>query len=347
MVRVAWLLTHKGVYPVEPTMIVSLGHEVFVPKVTTSEHKSYAIDYSQLDYTLTIPHEVLKCLNTVNVYAKMDTDTVALFNQYFDVCICDMLVWTSNINFFTKSVYLRVFGRDHPHTYHQLTKSNDFGLSSLGPNVRFAMAYEEVVDHEPKDFQNKCVYLPLCLRTNLGNPNTTNRDRSIAFVCSGIDESPYYKNIYNQFTDFFAGLPYKVYGRNASNDKAIVGTISDDEVYYQILAKHKVMFYHSVEPRHIHYHPLESISLGVPVIFMLESLLGSFAIKIHALHGACKTLLEARAKTTRVLDGDQTFINELLEEQQRILKFFSVEYCSSVWRRNFAHITSPTHTSQT
>ena len=63
----------------------------------------------------------------------------------------------------------------------------------------------------------------------------------------------------------------------------------DDDEYYRGIATCKCLFYHSIEERHLHYHPLEAIVIGIPIIFFEQSLLSSYLANSE---GRCKNIDE-------------------------------------------------------
>ncbi|MFQ3594059.1 MAG: hypothetical protein SNJ82_12840, partial [Gemmataceae bacterium] len=101
----------------------------------------------------------------------------------------------------------------------------------------------------------------------------------------------------------------------------------------RLFCEMQVMYYHSREPRHIHYHPLEAIVHGMPVIYMRGGLMEAFDTGSQA--GACHTHEEARQKIQRVLAGDQAFIREVQTSQQTILETFLPENVRAIWDQVF------------
>ena len=81
--------------------------------------------------------------------------------------------------------------------------------------------------------------------------------------------------IYKQYRQDHNELPIKILGANAAGggelmDPAIVGFL-DDASYFRTAAEARVSVYHGMSRFHVHYHPIEFMALGVPVLFHLES----------------------------------------------------------------------------
>ena len=92
----------------------------------------------------------------------------------------------------------------------------------------------------------------------------------------------------------------------------------------------RVMFYQSTEPRHLHYHPLEAVRAGMPLVFMGGGLLDRLGGK--GLPGRAANIREARAKVERVLDGDQPFTSQVRSSQARLLDAMQPDALEASWR---------------
>jgi hypothetical protein len=93
------------------------------------------------------------------------------------------------------------------------------------------------------------------------------------------------------------------------------------------------MFYHSRLPRHIHYHPLEAICYGMPVVYMQQGMLGQLTNR--KLPGACETIAEARAKVERLIDKQDPYLSkQICEAQTEIYHLFTKEYALDRWNKD-------------
>ena len=159
-------------------------------------------------------------------------------------------------------------------------------------------------------------------------------------------ENPYYANVYREFKKDFNDIPHVIGGWQSKeiNDPAIIGGV-DRIKFDDLLRNLRVMYYHSHEPHHVHYHPLEAMAMGMPVVFMQEGMLGQID-KNGNQPGACKTISEARKKIRRVLDGDNKFAHEIRSAQKRLLIPFTYAYCFTEWQKNFIPGTEEKPVSQ-
>jgi hypothetical protein len=98
---------------------------------------------------------------------------------------------------------------------------------------------------------------------------------------------------------------------------------ASNQKFHEAYQSYRVMFYHSQEPRHLHYHQIEAIQVGMPVIFMKNSLLDRFSN--YQSIARCSDLKEAEYKLELILKGNQPFIEEVIKSNQLILDYFSEE----------------------
>ena len=147
----------------------------------------------------------------------------------------------------------------------------------------------------------------------------------IVFVCSKIEVCSYYTDIYNKFIkEFVPQYKYILLGKNNEkiNDENKFNNLPDEQ-YYKKISEHKVMYYHSQEPNHLHYHPLEAIIIGIPVIFYENSLLTSY---LPNSPGKCKDINEVYLKLNTIFNNDIEFINNIIHEQNKCIdKLFATD----------------------
>jgi hypothetical protein len=117
------------------------------------------------------------------------------------------------------------------------------------------------------------------------------------------------------------------------DDPSVIGYLPNEELS-QLFETAQVMYYHSREPRHIHYHPLEAIAYGMPVVYLKGGLLDYFDKGNRA--GACETEAEAFDKLNRVLSRDEALIEAIRSGQKTILASFRSEPIREAWRSWFA-----------
>ena len=343
--RVAWLLNHSTLRGFEVPLVRSLGLEVYTSKLLPQDdYLSCSSDYDD-DFYSTLPESVLTCLNSHNFYEDSFTPQVAHYlNTYCDVVIAAAFprLLTELVRHYKGRILIRVFGREAPYNYSDYFKTLDGGdlwsrLAEISHRFWLAASYVTIPEIEDSLLKTRSVILPV------GIPKMYIPDKffwqgtikKVLFVCPKIASSAfYYGKIYEEFKANLGDLPYLVAGHqpNRVNDPNVIGFASDDiyRTYFKDLA---LMFYHSREPRHLHYHPLEAIASGMPVIYMRGGLMERFGGQEQP--GACNDYYEAREKIQRILDGDDEFIKVIQESQLEILKLFKWGYIRNEWQKIF------------
>lgn len=338
--RVLWLLSHVALVDMEPAIFEELGYEVYTPKIPLFD-LSAGITY-RYDKTLSIPSSVLERLNQVDFFQRnLDEDIYEILNAYFDVCIVgstpDLL--RNIINKFNGVIGYRAYGRivsvEGNHTsmiVKNLGVSYLKKIDDMGKRFFFLQISENIDEIECECFKRRSRYIPIGFKKGQ-KPTSEWRgtEDKLLFVCPRISVNEYFKQVYKNFIKEFKGFDYVIAGSQPvqiENDKNITGYLENKE-YRDLFLNCKVMFYHSQELRHIHYHPLEAIMVGMPLVYMagghLDVLGGS------ELPGRCKTYAEARKKIKRIMKGDRRLIKKIVDSQNVLVEKYDYEYCKDKW----------------
>ncbi len=96
------------------------------------------------------------------------------------------------------------------------------------------------------------------------------------------------------------------------------------------------MFYHSREPRHVHFHPFEAVQSGMPLVFMAGGLLDRLGGR--GLPGRAETIDRARGMLRRLLAGDRGLIDAIRDTQPRLLECMKADNCVGDWESGFERI---------
>jgi hypothetical protein len=343
----------------EVPVLRSLGYEVWTQKqappgtnkhVGANDFRSGNTDYS-FDEPLTIPERVVNELNQFNFYdQELKPNICRYLNNFFCTIVTDC-VGTGKLagllRQFSGRIVLRIFGREHPLGYMDLFWYNsDLGALSAVREAYsrfwFGAAYSQVISHEHPFLAKRAVHLPVPLtseilaqyeRRRCANP--TSSSRRVLFVCPSINDKVYYREIYDRFKARFGSLPHIIAGhqRLTVDDRCVLGFLPDAD-YTLLFTTSRAMYYHSREPRHLHYHPLEAIAYGLPVVYLTGGLLDYYDKRCRS--GACETEEEAFVKLKRLLDGDEEFAEKIRVGQQGILDAFRPEAARAAWQGWFA-----------
>lgn len=344
--RIMWLLNHNAARKFEIAMLKSLGiNQIFLPKKypPDTSFRSASVDYSE-DCHLDIPAEDLEVLNAADWYKGADRSAWEIANKYFDV-VFFILFYPEGLSriarYFKGAVIWRAYGLNQAVTHGQLVNQYRLrkAITQLGRRFYFGEAYNHLADCEPDFLKKRRLYLPLGLTEHAIKNTWEGKDRTIFFVCPDIGCNPYYREIYEKFCVNFAGLPYVIAGAQpiVVRDPNVLGYVSH-EAHERNMTQSRVMFYHSQEPNHIHYHPFEAVRVGMPLVFMAGGLLDRMGGR--SLPGRCTTIKEAREKIERILADDWAYIDKIRVSQHVLLERMQFDRCMPNWISGFAQIAS-------
>jgi glycosyltransferase involved in cell wall biosynthesis len=345
--RVMWLLNHVAARKFEIPMLKSIGiNEIFLPKIIPPDHnfRSASVDFSE-DGNLTIPSNDLAILNSADWYRDPGVDAWRIANKYFDVAFFivhrfEMLA--SIAKHFSGAAIWRAYGLDASLSYSHILASTRDGsgwkdIHRMGNRFWFGEAYQHLDKIERPALRERAIYLPLGLSDSQINAVWTGQRQVLFFVCPEIGFNPYYRKIYDEFRKSFSGFDYVVGGSQPIKveDEKVLGFVSAEE-HLGNMRDLRVIFYHSTEPNHIHYHPFEAVRVGMPLVFMAGGLLDRLGGV--GLPGRCKSIAEARDKIRRILGDDHKLIDEIRATQPRLLEPMRPDVCRPAWAENFGHI---------
>lgn len=345
--RVMWLLNHGSARKFELPMLKAVGiSEIFLPKSFPQEigFRSATVDYSE-DANLTIPLEDLEVLNAQNWYVSPTKEAWGIANKHFDVCffICHSTGFMNEVSrSFEGAAIWRAYGLDKSLSYAEIVKVLLYGSQSvkrLGRRLWFGIAYDHLANIEPLYLQKRQVFLPLGLSNCSINDSWRGGDKVIFFVCPDIGFSSYYKEVYDDFKRNMGEFPYKIGGSQPIevDDPDVLGFVTNEQ-HERNMTESRLMFYHSSEPNHIHYHPYEAIRVGMPLIFMAGGILDRMGG--IGLPGRCESIGEAKDKIRRILNDDEKLIRRIRETQGILLEPMRAENCVNAWQVGFKQIIS-------
>lgn len=346
--RVLWLLNHTTLRRFEIEQLRDIGiEEVYTPKSFPYDegNLSASVDYS-IDANLTVTQDELDILNRQDWYASPSVEAWEIANRYFDVAIVGFFPeqLKSTVRNFKGAVILRAFGHASGHAYSKLLYQVGGerlvrDIRSLGRRFWFGAGYEHLHEVESNFLARRNCFLPVDLSTNDTSTAWTGSNSRILFICPRIGSSPYFENIYNNFKQNFGDVPYTIGGAQPVDvmDPHVIGYVSKEE-HERNMREYRVMFYHSQEPNHIHYHPFEAVAAGMPLVFMAGGLLDRMGGK--ELPGRCKTINDAKKKIQKILNGDERIIRAIRSTQHLLLDAIKAENCAPRWQSSFRNVLS-------
>lgn len=348
MPHVMWLLNHTTLRNFEIQQLLKLGvSEIFLPKSFPYDegNLSASVTY-EFDETIGLLPSEIALLNSQDWYGEPEPAAWDLVNKHFDVIFIGFFPRQiiSACLHFKGAIILRAFGLGGEETYSKLIRqlggaALQSAISRAGKRFWFGKGYEHLSKCEDSFIADRAVFMPVGLKNADILDQWEGNDRLIFFVCPRIGSSPYFRRVYSDFREAFKNLPYRIGGAQpiAINDANILGFINNKR-YSEVMRQSRVMFYHSQEQNHIHYHPFEAVRAGMPLVFMAGGMLDRMGGR--SLPGRCKTITEARHKIERILKDDAGLIERIRSSQGVLLNSMKSENCEPPWRDGFARVVS-------
>jgi len=357
MPNILYLLSHKTLTDFEIPIMRNKGYNCYIPKKFNSLSSVNSINYTtpfDCDKFLDMSQSDIDVLNTIDFFNNntiFSSQHLKIINDNFS-CIVITLLTSNNIlkqlvaNFDGK-IYFRFFGLDGYKSYRNIIKRH-YPTVYKCDKIQYIFSYKEIIDFEFGFNENdifteyNSYYIPLGIPELLVKKiqNTYNPlNNKIAFVCSRTDEgmNNYYGLIFNKFKQEFKNYEYVIFGKNnnkISHLSYIKNNLNDTEYYTQI-SNCKCLFYHGVEERHLHYHPLEAIIIGIPVIFLEKSLLSSY---LNDSEGKCKNYDDAKIKINKIINNDETLIRSIIDSQNVVIPQLLVSNNLDIFDKLFSNI---------
>lgn len=342
--RILWLLNHTTLREFEVPMLIEMGYEVFTPKIYQYSFGDLSASVTwEYDSSLTIPSEDLAYLNECDMYGEqLPARAVEIMNKYFDMAVFGAFVPQIKmlVRTFKGLMILQAFGLDATTDYTRLFGGQSVSLLediiNLGDRFWFGATYENLPEVECDYFKKQYVYLPIGLKHDRVERIWSGGDKHILFIGPKINTNSYYNKVYQDFKKDFGMLPHVIGGAQmipVTDDPAVMGFLPKEQYEYNM--RHlAAMYYHSREPRHLHYHPLEAVANGMPLAFMAGGMLDR--IGGENLPGRCKTTAQARQMLKRLSEGDKALAERIIEKQGCLLDTFRKDFCEQHWKQAFA-----------
>lgn len=343
-IRVMWLLNHGTARKFDLMMLRKIGiEEIFTPKSFPQQinFRSASTDF-ETDRNLSIPEEELAILNNADWYREPGKEAWEIANKYFKVIFfiahhTDMV--RSAAENFKGALIWRSFGLDRTMNYTKILqfepkKRNEERLIKCGTRFWMGNAYQNLPDVEGQFLKSRSLFLPIGMHDCSIHDKWSGGKKEIFFVCPDLGFNEFYQKVYNDFRKNFSEFRYSIGGAQPINifDPHVLGYVPLEE-HERNMREFRVMFYHSTEPYHIHYHPFESIRAGMPLVFMAGGLLDQMGGRSQP--GRCENIAEAKQKIRRILNDDWNLIKKIKESQIQLLDNMRPENCLDAWRNGF------------
>lgn len=342
-VQVLWLLSHMVLLPAEVLLLKSLGVAVWVPKLVPSgPQSSGTITPTEYDADLELPVGAVDALNAHNFYEHGWTSEIeAIVNSHFDIVVTSVypVPLVEAVRRFRGTVIARVFGRAGSDSYTKLFSEYDPRLLAdirvMGERFVFGQAHSQVSGIEDNILRTRAATLPLGVSERLWNVSGTwtgGGDRSALLYAPYINDHRYYRERYEEAKSLFATTPHVMFGRQmrSPEDTSVLSNLSEVELV-QLYQRSPVFAYNSVEPRYLHYAPIEAMVVGTPVLYRAGSALDLLARDMSP--GRCTTGEEIVHKARLILGGDAALTSAVRASQRAVVDNFSKRAAAHQWAK--------------
>lgn len=303
-----WLINHGTLGNWELPLLKENGYNfVFTPQSIPSNPVFTSGTIDEINWqNFSIKREEIKILSAQDWYGQIEQASAEAANAHFEIAFvtADPTQVMNILKGFKGQVVIRLFGLDSGRTYSDLYKQSyspfewKFLINNLH-RIVFASGYKEILLNEEEWITKNSVYLPIGLPQKSTNDWSGEIERLFAVV-PRIEAGSYFSNLLKSHYRMAGTNEIVIGGRQhlLFEDKRILGAL-DDSMFYSEMLSSRAMIYASKEASHVHYHPLEAMQSGMPVVFYRDSLLGTLLGK--DLVGGVNSKREARGLSRRLL----------------------------------------------
>ena len=327
-----WLINHETLRNWEIPLLQRAGFTTIytpqaisqAPGFTSGTVAPLEVDGSR------IPARDLAILGAQDWYTKVDERASVVASRYFACAfvIADPRQVITVLKGFSGVVIIRLFGMDGNRTY------SDLFTFSLSPHelsyfhrnlnrIIFASGYEELLPSEEKWIVDHSIFLPIGLPANKGGDFLGSK-KDILAVIPRIEPESYYEQSFLKHTKMLRKANLKVAGRQhlTFEDKRILGSLGRAD-FEGLLTNCRAMIYASREKKHLHYHPLEAMQIGMPVVYFRDTLLHS--VMQRSSLGSVKTNREARTLVRKMIKDRELALKIGAGQRELVLRMESQE----------------------
>lgn len=359
--RIYWLGCHQTLRYEEVPLLIEAGAEV-IPDIGDPNWLKYDSDYNNENHELypnwrlfcTMPNNIVEKIREIRFWenrGEVSFDEAKLINNWIDVMFISHYpdILANITKWFKGYIVYRVFGIGDFTTYTDLMRNMNIDIDNVISSDKYIWAPIRNSLHpseDPKIMKNKLYLNAFASKERLKFKWRFKNSR--AFVTTNIsyiDGNPIAKDILKSFNEKFYDIPFVVLGKNSKNAAKdicdnVLGYVDDDKFYSKI-AESRVFAYVGLKSNyHLHYPPIEAISMGVPVIFLEKSGLAQeardngFSDKKLEKIGMCSDINDMREKIAKIMNDFNT-LEKIAHEQSEVFgKIFSRE-AALVKTKNF------------
>lgn len=290
-----WCSSHKTLAAEEIPLFMEAGFRV-VPLMTDFWTFKYAPELDSQNCgdwkkTIDLPPDIIRRLQAIKFYENEGRNAfcpkeLQLLKDHVDVVYVSVLpnLAIRLAQHFPGTVVFRPFGHGSLNTYSRIAQNLGADLAGLSKSHNYIWAPILTSLQAPED-PRICVNAQhlgaFVSPARLGHTRWSSQESEpyVVETIPRIEKQTYYSDIYNRYVQDHGQLPIKILGGNsprggAFKDPRIVGYL-DDAGYHRTATRARVSIYHGRSHYHLHYHPIEFMALGIPVLYHRDSALAS------------------------------------------------------------------------
>lgn len=338
---ILWCSSHETLAKEEIPLLLEAGFRL-IPLLTNMWTMQYDASLDEVicqDWkkTVGLDEKIVREIQACRVFETSPnlelTDREAeLLERHVDVFYVTVLPNVASFFFkrFKASVVFRPFGHANIQTYSNISQALGVSLDqySSAHNFVWCPILRTLMEPENPELCQTSVYLRAFVSPErLGQAKWlgVKSEPIVIDTIPRIHSFDYYNKVYKIYTNDFCDLPLKILGGNQPNggadldDPRIIGRLPDHE-YHRLISSARLSIYHGQSRYHLHYHPIEFMFIGLPVLFHKDTPL-AVELVIHGIgeseaidFGMFSTAEEAKARALRMLN-DPSLACELSNRQ--------------------------------
>lgn len=323
--RILIIAAHPTYIKEEGSVFMDAGAEI-IPTTNVSDMKS-SFWYNNCS----LPDDIIQTIQ--NDYHNVD-----LINKYIDCVVVPSDITLANyyLRNSNKHVIFRAFGHAYSNVYtsHAISSGIDMSIFNSDKYIWSPICSTISRSENSNIKNNEYILRGFASESRLKNYRwlAENSKLCICEVLSEVERG-FYKILYDKFIKNYNGIPRIILGRNKKHnfsDSSIVGT-TDDDTYYDMMCGCRLLVYTGETNLHLHYHPVEAMSMGIPVLYNKTSLIAyecnefGLSYDYQKQIGMYSTIEESKMMINNCFNNIN-FAKELSEKQKIITtKIYSKE----------------------
>lgn len=337
--RIFWLGMHKVLRTTELPQLRDMGYEVFSPAYISDVYDQSADRAIDLDQPTTLPDDVFAELLAHNFfYSSIPSRIGDYLNQYFDCVIVTINAdWLRSIvDVFKKRIIYRIYGQPYSLSEY-IMKSGTWEKLMVHGDFHIVPFAAETTEFERPWFRDLCAgvvpyQIPDDVFDFTGTWGGASHNGTIATSIPNV-ENAYYSSEYRRFNSAFPHRVFRIYGpqRSTPDDTRFVGALRRQDFLGRL--RDSAGFFYNFRDPVCYLAPIESMQIGVPVLFAPGSLLHRFYP--DKTPGLIRNQIDAERKIKLLLNSDATFAAEVIESQEPVRQRYDREIVRPKFERLF------------